>query len=96
MIKRTPLLTALLLVVLAGPALAITAPTTGSFGYTVYDIFVVKMLQGAFGFVGALALIIWGASMLPRGAWLPAVFCIVAGGAIIKADSIVSSLGMLI
>lgn len=96
MIKRTFLLTALMVVMLAGTALAITAPTSGSFGYTLYDIVVVSMLQGAAGFVGGLALIVWGATMLPRGAWLPAVFCVAAGGMVIKADTIVTSLGMMI
>jgi hypothetical protein len=85
-----------LLLFLAGPALAITAPTTTGFAYTMYDIVVVKMLQGAIGFIAGLALVIWGASMLPRAAYLPAAFTVAAGGMIIKADTIVTSLGMLI
>lgn len=96
MMRRIFLFTILLSVMGAGSALAITAPTTGSFGYTLYDIVVTNMLQGAAGFVGGLALIVWGATMLPRGAWLPAVFCVAAGGMVIKADTIVTSLGMMI
>jgi len=94
--KKISILTLLIFLLCCGTALAITAPASGSFGYTLYDIVVVKMLQGAFGFVGGLALVIWGASMLPRGAFLPAVFCVAAGGMVIKADAIVTSLGMMI
>jgi len=86
----------LLLLLCAGPVLAITAPATTGFAYTMYDIVVVKMLQGAIGFIAGLALVIWGASMLPRGAYLPAAFTVAAGGMVIKADSIVTSLGMMI
>jgi len=93
--KKLLLVTALLLFC-AGPVLAITAPTTTGFAYSMYDIVVVKMLQGAIGFVSGLGLVIWGASMLPRGAYLPAAFTVAAGGMVIKADTIVTSLGLMI
>ncbi len=86
----------ILLFFCAGPVLAITAPPTTGFAYTMYDIVVIKMLQGAIGFISGLALVIWGASMLPRGAYLPAAFTVAAGGMVIKADTIVTSLGMMI
>lgn len=90
------LLITILLFFCAGSVLAITAPATTGFAYTMYDIVVIKMLQGAIGFISGLALVIWGASMLPRGAYLPAAFTVAAGGMVIKADTIVTSLGMII
>ena len=93
--KKLLFVTALLLFC-AGPVLAIIAPATTGFAYTMYDIVVVKMLQGAIGFISGLALVIFGASMLPRGAYLPAAFTVAAGGMVIKADTIVTSLGLMI
>lgn len=90
------LLATVLLVLCAGSALAINAPPANGFAFTMYDIIVVKMLQGAVGFVAGILLVIWGASMLPRAAYLPAALTVAAGGMVIKADTIVTSLGMMI
>lgn len=80
----------------AGSAFAITAPTDpNSFGYIFYDYVVVKGLQGALGFVAGLCIVIWGASMLPAGRYIPALITIVSGGVIIGADKIVSGFGLL-
>jgi len=74
---------------------AITVPATTDFAYDVYDIIVVKILQGPVGFVGGLAAIVIGAAQLTKS-WMLAILGILSGTVIIKADSIVSSLGMTI
>jgi len=76
-------------------ATAITVPATTDFAYDVYDIIVVKILQGPVGFVGGLAAIVVGAAQLTKS-WMLAILGILSGTIIIKADSIVSSLGMTI
>lgn len=77
-------------------ASAITAPSSGSFAYTVYDIGVQKILKGPVGFVGGVVAIVIGAIMAMRAQVLPAVASILGGGVLLGADSIVSSMGTLI
>jgi hypothetical protein len=89
-------LIAALVLLCAMPALAITAPTTGSFAYSVYDIAVVKILQGPIGFVAGLAGIVFAAVLAVKAMILPAALAILGAGVLIKADAIVTSLGMLI
>ncbi|ORJ57491.1 hypothetical protein [Geothermobacter hydrogeniphilus] len=91
------LMMVLALLMVAGSAFAITAPTDpNSFGYLFYDYVVVKGLQGAIGFVAGLCIVVWGASMLPAGKYIPALITIVSGGVILSADKIVTGFGMLI
>lgn len=89
-------LVAALVLLCAMPALAVTAPATGSFAYSVYDIAVVKILQGPIGFVAGLAGIVFAAVLAVKAMILPAVLAILGAGVLIKADAIVASLGMLI
>ena len=79
----------------AGFATAFTAPTAGSLGYDIYNVVVNQMLGGPIGFVGGVVLIVWGASQVMRQ-WLTTVLCIIAGTAIIKGQTIVTSLGALV
>jgi len=88
-------LVCLSLAILSLSADAITVPATTDFAYDVYDIIVVKILQGPVGFVGGLAAIVIGAAQLTKS-WMLAILGILSGTVIIKADSIVSSLGMTI
>lgn len=78
------------------PAFAITAPTSGSFAYDVYDIAVNKILQGPIGFVGGVATIVYGAIVAARGQLLGGVAPMLAGAALLKSASIVQSLGAVI
>ena len=81
----------------ASGAFAITAPTDpNSFGYIFYDYVVLRGLQGAIGFVTGLCIVIFGATMLPQGKYIPALITIVSGGVILAADTIVTGFGMLI
>lgn len=81
---------------LAAPsALAFTAPSTGDFGYDLYDIVVLKILGGPIGFIGAVALIVWGATKIMTQ-WMITIACIIAGTILIKAEGIVTTLGALV
>lgn len=77
-------------------ASAITAPAAGDFGYDIYDIAVNDILQGPIGFVGGLACIVIGAVFAVKQQFMGAIPCVLGGAAIIKGDTIVQSLGMLI
>ena len=77
-------------------ASAITAPSVGDFGYDIYDIAVNDILKGPIGFVGGLATIVIGAVFAVKQQFMGAILCILGGAAIIKGDTIVTSLGMLI
>jgi hypothetical protein len=76
-------------------ALAITGPTAGSFGYDLYDVAVNDMIGGAPGFVGGLAGVVLSASKLSTN-WLYASLGILGSTAVLKADTITTSLGYLI
>jgi len=95
--KKFLSLMTLLFITAANNVFAITAPTDpNSFGYIFYDYVVLKGLQGAIGFVAGLCIVVWGASMLPQGKYIPALITIVSGGVILAADSIVTGFGMMI
>lgn len=76
-------------------AFAFTVPSSGSFGYDIYDIVITKMLAGPLGWVGAAMLIVWGISNIMKQ-WLITVVCIVGATCIIKITTILTSLGALI
>ncbi|MEM3580397.1 MAG: hypothetical protein QXQ64_03935 [Candidatus Bathyarchaeia archaeon] len=83
-------------VMFVAPAVyAITEPTQGSFAYDVYDIAVNKILKGPIGFVSGAAAVAFGAVSAMTGRIFHAVPCILGGAALLKADAIVTSLGLL-
>lgn len=86
-----------LLVVLMIPVIAmgIETPDTGAFGYDLYDIAVNRMLRGPIGFVGGLTAIVVSAVNITKN-WMLAAAGILGGTALLKADTIVSTMGMLI
>ena len=75
---------------------AITAPASGSFAYSVYDVGVNDILKGPIGFVGGAAAIVYGAVAAIQGKVMAAVPAILGGAVMLKADSIVSSLGAIV
>jgi 5,10-methenyltetrahydromethanopterin hydrogenase len=89
------MLAATLMAFVPGMASAFTAPTAGDFGYDIYDIVVTKMLGGPIGFIGAIALIIWGATKVMTQ-WMITVLCVIAGTIIIKAEDLVVTLGLVV
>lgn len=81
----------------AGMSHAVTAPTSTSvFAYDVYTIGVDGVLKGPIGFVGGVAAIVFGAVTAIRGAILQALPALLGGGVLLKADSIVSTLGVTV
>jgi hypothetical protein len=77
-------------------AFAIVAPAAGTFAYDVYDVAVVKMLQGPIGFVGGVAAMIIGAVLAIQGKIMGAIPAICGGAVLLKADALVTSLGAII
>jgi hypothetical protein len=78
---------------MAGGAHAITAPTAGTLFYDAYDIVVNDMLKGAFGFVAAILIFAMSIGLFLMQKVVPGIVGIVCAAIIIKADSIVASLG---
>ncbi|GBO86293.1 hypothetical protein NUW46_19905 (plasmid) [Marinobacter sp. MA] len=76
-------------------ASAITAPAAGTFAFDLYDVAVNDMLKGPVGFVGGLAAIVLSAVQITKN-WMLAAGGVLGGTAMIKADSITTSLGMII
>ncbi len=89
------LVTAILFLAGALPSFALSAPTTGSMFYDVYDIVVNSMLKGAVGFVAAILIFMTGLGLFFMQKIIPGVIAVVCAALIIKADAIVSSLGLL-
>ncbi|MGC9100087.1 MAG: hypothetical protein ACP5HC_02315 [Caldisericum sp.] len=79
----------------AGAAFAFDAPSQG-FAYDIYKIAVEDILKGPVGFVGGVAAMVLGAISLIAGRYLTAIPAVLGGAVLLKADSIVSSLGFTI
>lgn len=79
----------------SGVAGAFTAPAAGDFGYDVYDIVVNQILNGPIGFIGGVALIVFGATQIMKN-WFATILCIIAGTVLIRADALVVTLGKLV
>ncbi len=77
-------------------ALAFQAPGAGSFAYDLYDITVNKILKGPIGFVGGVGAVAAGAVAVIRQMLAPGLLALLGGAAMLKADTIVESLGMMI
>jgi len=78
---------------MAGGAHAITAPAAGSLFYDAYDIVVNQMLSGAVGFVAAILIFAMSIGLFLMQKVVPGVVGIVCAAILIKAPSIVTSLG---
>ncbi len=75
---------------------AITAPASTAFAYDVYDVGVNSVLKGPIGFIGGVGAIVFGAVTAIRGAVLQALPALLGGGVLLKADSIVTTLGVCV
>ena len=74
---------------------AFTAPAVGDFGYDIYDIVVNQILNGPIGFIGGVALIVFGATKIMTN-WMLTILCIIAGTILIRAADLVVTLGAMI
>jgi len=86
---------AFILLLGTGVAHAVTSPAQGSFAYDVYDIAVNKMLKGPIGFVSGMAAMVFGAVAAIQQRVMAAVPAVLGGAMLLKADSILTSLGAL-
>jgi len=77
-----------------GDAYGITAPDSKALAYDLYDVGVNKLLKGPVGFIGGMLGIVIAASQLSKN-WIPASLGILGSTALLKADSITTSLGVL-
>ncbi len=92
----TGLFLAMALTLVASNVFAIVAPAAGSFAYDVYDIAVTRMLQGPVGFVGGVAAMVIGAVLAIQGKLMGAIPAIIGGAILLRADTLVTSLGAVI
>lgn len=89
------LMVAFFSIALTQTASAFTAPTAG-FAYDVYDIVVNDILKGPIGFTGGVAAMALGAIMAMQAKIMAAVPTVVGGAMLMKADTLVTSMGALI
>ena len=79
----------------ANTVMAITAPAAGDMGYELYDVAVNDMLNGPFGFVVGLGTVIYSATQVLSN-WKLGGLGILGGSGILQADSIVTTMGLLL
>ena len=92
--KVLPLALGVLAFMIIGDVYAITAPDNKALAYDLYDVGVNKLLKGPVGFIGGMLGIVVAASQLSKN-WIPASLGILGSTALLKADSITTSLGLL-
>ncbi len=91
------LMLSLMVVALSSSTLwALATPAAGSFAYDVYDIGIVQMLQGPIGFVAGVVAVVVGAIAAIIGRVMFAIPAILGGAVLLKADTIVNSMGAVI
>lgn len=76
-------------------AMAFSAPAAGSFAYDIYDIGVNKVLKGPIGFVGGVTAVAVGAVATIQARLSMALPALLGGAVLLKADTIVESLGLM-
>ncbi len=81
---------------LAVNAMAMAVPAAGSFAYDLYDIGVNQILLGPIGFVGGCACMVLAGITAIRQMLLPAAGVALGGAFLLKADSVVQSIGAVI
>ena len=77
-------------------AMAMTVPASGSFAYDLYDIGVNQILLGPIGFVAGVASMVFAAILAIRQMILPAAGVVLGGAFLLKADSVVQTIGATI
>ena len=79
-----------------GQADAFTAPAAGTFAYDIFDIGVNQILKGPIGFAAGVGAMVAASVMAIRQMLLPAAATVLGGAFLLKADSVVSSLGAMV
>jgi len=94
---KTVWITALMVSLLhAGNGLAMTVPAAGSFAYDLYDIGVNQILLGPVGFTGGVACMCIAAILAIRQMILPAAGVVLGGAFLLRANTVVETIGALI
>jgi len=98
--RKTTILMALAILgtwfLLPGNVLAMAVPAAGSFAYDLYDIGVNQILLGPIGFIAGVACMVFAAILAIRQMILPAAGVVLGGAFLLKADSVVQTIGALI
>lgn len=80
---------------LVSTAAAVSAPSSGTFAYEVYDLAINKILKGPVGYVGGIGAMVIGAISLISGRMLQAIPAILGGAVMLKADTLITGIGLL-
>ena len=98
--RKTRILAALSILgiwlLLPGNVMAMAVPAAGSFAYDLYDIGVNQILLGPIGFIAGVACMVFAAILAIRQMILPAAGVVLGGAFLLKADSVVETIGALI
>lgn len=71
-------------------------PPEGSFFYNIYELLVDRIIQGPIGTAGGVAAMAYGGIKLILGQWSQALFPILGGAVLVKAEDLAQSVGMTI
>lgn len=74
---------------------AMAAPAAGSFAYDIYDLAVNSILRGPIGFVAGVAAVALGCIVAMKNQVMLALPCVLGGAALLRADALVVSFGMV-
>lgn len=80
----------------ASRADAFNAPAAGTFAFDIYDIGINQILKGPIGFAAGVGSMVAASVMAIRQMLLPAAATVLGGAFLLKADSVVASLGAMI
>jgi len=98
--RKTTILMALAILgtwfLVPGNVMAMAVPAAGSFAYDLYDIGVNQILLGPIGFIAGVACMVFAAILAIRQMILPAAGVVLGGAFLLKADSVVQTIGALI
>lgn len=75
---------------------AFNAPAAGTFAFDIYDIGINQILKGPIGFAAGVGSMVAASVMAIRQMLLPAAATVLGGAFLLKADSVVASLGAMI
>lgn len=95
-IQRFTFFFVVLFLCMATSVQGMTTPAAGSFAYDLYDIGVNQILLGPIGFVGGCGVMVLAGILAIRQMLLPAAGAVLGGAFMLKADSVVQSVGALI
>jgi hypothetical protein len=93
---RTTWAGAVMVLLQAGNSVAMTVPAAGSFAYDLYDIGVNQILLGPVGFTGGVACMCVAAILAIRQMILPAAGVVLGGAFLLRANTVVETIGALI